>query len=46
MAAVAARAVAERLRSRIGPDRDLNYWNGALHCPFAIGYDVLLECGL
>lgn len=30
MAAVAASAVAERLRSRIGLDRDLDCWNGAL----------------
>ena len=46
MAAVAARAVAERLRIRIGLDGDRGYWNGDLDCrPFAVGYDVFLECG-
>lgn len=45
MAAVAARAVAERLRIRIGLDRGRGYWNGDPDCLFAIGYDVFLECG-
>lgn len=43
MPAVAARTVAERLRTRIGLDRGRDYWSGDLDLPdclLANGYDV------